>query len=68
LTLTASAAPPDRHHPQHDDAVAQWLVRWREALAHQIDITPYDALDAVVADYRGYANEREPILREGVTE
>lgn len=62
----AATAPPDRHQPQHDDAVAQWLTRMRDAVAYAPDLTPYDALDLALADYRGHANDRTQLLREEV--
>lgn len=66
--MTATA-PPDRHQPRLDDAVMQWLERLRDAVAYAPDLTPYDALDLAIADYRGHANERRPLHRdEAMTE
>jgi hypothetical protein len=66
VTSTAATAPPAAHQPQHGDAVAQWLERLRDAVAYAPDLTPYDALDMALADYRGYANERRSLHRDEV--
>jgi hypothetical protein len=63
-----ATAPPDRHQPRLGDAVMQWLEQLRDAVAYAPDLTPYDALDMALADYRGYANERTPIHRDEIVE
>jgi hypothetical protein len=69
VTKAAATAPPATHQPQHGDAVMQWLERLRDAVAYAPDLTPYDALDMALADYRGHANERQPMHRdEAITE
>lgn len=68
MTKAAATAPPATHQPQLGDAVMQWLEGLRDAVAYAPDMTPFDALDMALADYRGHANERTPIHREEIVE